>query len=219
MHRKAQRFFTANRWHSLKRNMKLTRYFIALILLIISFSCSQTKKRKLITDSLSDSLNIVLIDAKIDYDKDKIIPLTRNNVNSNFSFCPQCPFWHYDSIENKAIIYSKFTKANLNQINTLILIKYKGLFNKLDYGMGYLYDKDTLPVKSIGLLGKNTFRLISNNNELFMETNFQIQNNVINAEYYGNFDLAEKVRFIEEYKYKLIKNVGLEIKTDGYECE
>jgi len=195
------------------------KYFVGLVLLIISFSCSKTSKRILITDSLSDSLNVVLIDAKIDYDNDITIPLTINNGNSNFSFLPQCSFWHYDSINNKAIIYSKFTKANLKQINTLILIKYKGLFNKINFGTGYLYNNDTLHVKSIGLFGENTFSLISNNGELFMETNFQIQNNEINAEYYDNFDSEKKVRFIEKYEYKLIKKVGLEVKTNGYECE
>lgn len=198
--------------------MRLNRFFITIVLLIAITNCVKTDNQVLITDSLSDKLNLLLINSDISYNKEVIIPLTISPVKK-FYFSPQCPFFYYDSLKNKAIVYSKFTNANIKKIKTLVLVNYNGLDSGLEIGTGYLYNRDTLNIKSIGLLNKSTFSIISNENELTIKTGFKLLNNKIKAEYYQDYDSEKKEKFMEEYEYKLIKNVSLEIRTNGYVCE
>lgn len=200
--------------------IKKINYYILIILLLTS--CSQNRKEVILSDSLSDTLiDILLIDATFECSSEYEFeyPMARG-LRENFQICSWCPLFEYNAEKRKLSIYSKFSNANIDKIKTLVQINYDGYCDKGLSSVGYLYTDDTIDIKTLGLLGKTTFNIISSVNGLIISTDFDTAKNSIKAVYTENLNGDNSdIEIIEKYRYKLIKNVQYEVLTDGYTCE
>ena len=202
--------------------MKTT--LLLILVTILTFGCSNKETNKiLLSNSCSDTLvNVLMIEADINYGSDGI-PMPQFSTGK-FSFSPQCPFFDFNSKRDELTIYSLFADKDceIDSIKTLVHINYKGTYlNKGDFAIGYLYSNDTLLIRSIGLLGGKSFKIISYNSDLYIESEYDILGDSLNVEYKPNYNPENSSNNLmtENYKFNLIKNKNTQILTDGYVCE